>query len=173
MPNQGAPNGVLLEAFRHNAWATKQLLTSCRGLSNEHLTTPATGSYGGILATFNHLILSDAGYLRVPAASLPFWAVNGEESSDLDELLSRVEETAQMWEQSLSEPVDAERVLLVDDGAYEVREGVIFAQALHHANAHREQICTILTALSLEPPDIQAWEYAWATGRIWEANAEG
>ena len=66
--------------------------------------------------------------LRVPAASLPFWAVNGEESSDLDELLSRVEETAQMWEQSLSESVDADRVLLVDNGAHEVREGVILAR---------------------------------------------
>jgi uncharacterized damage-inducible protein DinB len=163
---------VLLEAFRHNAWATKQLLAFCRGLSAEQLTTPASGTYGGILATFNHLILSEAGYIRAPAGSRPAWAVNNEESRDLDELVSRVEETAQIWEQSLSEPVDAERVLLVDNGAYEVREGVILAQALYHGNAHREQICTILTALGLEPPDIQAWEHAWATGRTWEANTD-
>jgi len=33
-----------------------------------------------------------------------------------------------MWEQSLSESVDADRVLLVDNGAHEVREGVILAR---------------------------------------------
>lgn len=172
MPNEGGPpNGVLLEAFRHNAWATKQLLTFCRELSGEQLEIPATGTYGGVLTTLNHLILAEAGYLRAPAGSLPTWAVNRNESRDLGELASRVEELVQIWEQSLSEPVDAERVLVVDDGAYEVRDGVILVQALHHGNAHREQICTILTSLGLEPPDIQAWEYAWATGRIWERKS--
>jgi uncharacterized damage-inducible protein DinB len=53
----------------------------------------------------------------------------------------------------------------------EVRAGVIVAQALHHGNAHREQICAILTSLGIEPPDIQPWECAWATGRIWERTA--
>jgi hypothetical protein len=28
------------------------------------------------------------------------------------------------------------------------------AQALHHGNAHREQICAILTGASMEPPDV-------------------
>ena len=54
-------------------------------------------------------------------------------------------------ERLLSEPVDAERVVVVDDGALEVRAGVIVAQALHHGNAHREQICAILTSLGIEP----------------------
>ena len=74
-------------------------------------------------------------------------------------------------ERLLSEPVDAERVFVVDDGALEVRAGVIVAQALHHGNAHREQICAILTSQGLEPPDIQPWGYARATGRIWERTA--
>jgi uncharacterized damage-inducible protein DinB len=55
-------------------------------------------------------------------------------------------------ERLLSEPVDAERVLVVDDGALEVRAGVIVAQALHHGNSHREQICAGLTSLGVEPP---------------------
>jgi hypothetical protein len=38
-------------------------------------------------------------------------------------------------------------------------------------NAHREQICAILTSLGIEAPDIQPGEYAWATGRIWERTA--
>jgi hypothetical protein len=39
---------------------------------------------------------------------------------------------------------------------------------LQRARGHREQVCAILTGFGIEPPDIQAWEYAWATGRIWD-----
>jgi len=164
-------NEALLEAFRHNAWATKQLLAFCRGLSEEQLTSSGTGTFGGILATFNHLVLSDARYLLRLAGSAPAW-VDRDESADLDQLKARVEETEQLWEQLLSKPVDAERVIIVDQGANQVRAGVFVAQALHHGNAHREQICAILTGLGIQPPDVQAWEYAWATGRLWERTAD-
>jgi hypothetical protein len=43
----------------------------------------------------------------------------------------------QPWERLLAEPVDPERVVVVDDGALEVRAGMIVAQALHHGNATR------------------------------------
>jgi hypothetical protein len=45
--------------------------------------------------------------------------------ADLDELATRAEETGQLCERLLSEPVD--------DGALKVRAGVIVAQALQHA----------------------------------------
>jgi len=165
-------NEALLEAFRHNGWATRQLLAACRGLSEEQLTSPSTGTFGGILATFNHIVRSDGRYLRRMAGSAPSW-VDSDESADLDQLDARVEEAQQLWEQLLSEPVDAERVILVGEGASGVRAGVIVAQALHHGNAHREQICAILTGLGIEPPDVQAWGYALATGRLWERDAAG
>jgi hypothetical protein len=31
---------------------------------------------------------------------------------------------------------------------------VLVVQALHHGNAHREQISSILTGFGIEPPDI-------------------
>ena len=163
-------NGALLEAFRHNSWATRQLLASCRDLSEEQLVASATGTYGSIRATFSHLVLSDGRYLRRLAGAAPAW-VDRPEDAVLDELAAWAEEVGQLWERLLSEPVDPERVVVVDDGALEVRAGIIVAQALHHGNAHREQICAILTSQGIEPPDIQPWEYAWATGRIWERTA--
>jgi uncharacterized damage-inducible protein DinB len=166
--------GALLEAFRHHAWATKQLLEFCRDLSMEQLTAPGVGTYGGILETFNHMVLSDARYLRRLAGTGPSW-VDSEggsdpgdvdpESVEIDELRSRVQETEKLWEELLSEPLDAERVIILDQGAYQAHAGVLVAQALHHGNAHREQICAILTGAGLQPPDIQAWAYADATGR--------
>jgi len=101
-------NGALLEAFRHNAWATKQLLESCRDLSAEQLTAPGIGTYGGILETFNHIVLLDARYPRRLAGSGPPWVDSAggsdpgdvdPESVDIDQLHSRVEETEKLWEE--------------------------------------------------------------------------
>ena len=58
---------LLLEAFRHNAWATKRLLEFCRELAPAQLNATATGTFGTITSTLNHLIYADAGYL--PRAS--------------------------------------------------------------------------------------------------------
>jgi len=165
-------NEALLEAFRHNSWATRRLLESCKALSEEQLSAATTGTFGGILATFNHFVLADGRYVLQLAGSAPAWAVNREANADLDRLEERANETAGLWERFLSEPVDAERVIVVDEGTREVRAGIFVAQALHHGNAHREQICAIMTGLGMEPPDVQAWEYAWATGRIWDRTTD-
>ena len=160
---------ALLEAFRHNTWATRELLAFCRDLSAEQLASAGTGAYGDVLATFDHIVRWDAIYARRLAGGEA--DQGSHESLDLDQLAARVEETGRLWEQLLSGPIDAERVIVVDRGANEVRAGIFVAQALHHGNAHREQICATLTGLGIEPPDIQAWEYAWATGRLWERAA--
>lgn len=164
-------NGILLEAFRHDGWATRQLLAFSRGLSEEQLTSPSTGTFGGILATFNHLVLANGGDQRRLAGSGPAW-VGLDESVDLDELEARALETQRRWERFLTEPVDSERLFILDDGAYEARAGVIVTQALHHGNVHREQICAILTSFGMQPPDVQAWPYAEATGRARERTAD-
>ena len=100
-------NGALLEAFRHNSWATRQLLAFCRDLSEEQLAASATGTYGSIRATFNHLVLSDGRYLRRLAGGAPAW-VDRPDDGGHDELAAWAEEAGQLWERLLAEPVDAE-----------------------------------------------------------------
>jgi uncharacterized damage-inducible protein DinB len=94
----------------------------------------------------------------------PDWVENGEDTADLDELERRAEENAEVWERFLSQPLEATKRIILDQGAYEAEQSVLVVQALHHGNAHREQICAVLTSLGVEPPDIQAWAYAEATG---------
>lgn len=158
-------NEVLHDAFRHNRWATRRLIEACRSLSAQQLNTPAAATYGSILDTFNHMVGADARYLWRLTGQAPDWAIERAASDDLSQLDARAAETAEAWEQFLAGPIDAERLIVVDEGKYEVHAGVLIAQALHHGNAHREQICAILTGYGLEPPDVQAWEYADATGR--------
>jgi hypothetical protein len=77
----GSVNGALLEAFRHNSWATRQLLAVCRDLSEDRLAASATGTYGSIRATFNHLVLSDGRYLRRLAGGAPAWVDRPEDAN--------------------------------------------------------------------------------------------
>jgi uncharacterized damage-inducible protein DinB len=81
------------------------------------------------------------------------------------------DEAGLLWEEFLAEPIEVERVLIVDDNTRGTRVGIFIAQALNHANHHREQVSAILTGFGIEPPYIQAWEYAWETERIWDLPA--
>jgi len=162
---------LLREAFRHNAWATRRLIAFCRDLTTEQLASTAPGTYGSILETLNHVIASDAGYLPRAKVNRPAWAGDDGDIKGLDELEARVDETARLWEVYMADPLDAGQVLLLDEGAYEAQASVPIVQALHHGNVHREQVCAILTSLGIEPPDLQAWAYAEATGRARELRA--
>jgi hypothetical protein len=108
---------ILLEAFRHHAWANKQLLAACRGLPDEQLRLPGTaaGTDRGILAILNHIVRSDRGYVS-RRGERPDWVEHEEDTADLDELERRAEENAQVWEQFLAQPLDATKLILLDKG---------------------------------------------------------
>ncbi|MEV0613689.1 DinB family protein [Nonomuraea sp. NPDC050404] len=164
-------NEILLDSIRHNNWATKRLIEFCQdqNLSAEQLDVRGVGTFGGILSTLHHIVTCDGSYVRRLADTDLAWVDRGEDT-DLRELHVWASEAEQVWEELLAKPIDVERVIVVDDGAREVHAGIFIAQAVNHANHHREQVCAILTGLGIQPPDIQAWEYAWATGRIWDRD---
>ena len=107
-------NEILSEAFRYSAWATKTLIAASRGLSIEQLKQSARG-FGSILATLNHVVRWDADYVTTLTGVRPAWATEGNETDDLDQIVARVDETARLWERFLAEPVEAERLLLLDE----------------------------------------------------------
>lgn len=120
-------NEILLDAFRHTAWAMKTLIAACESVSAEELGRPALG-FGSILATLNHLVLSDAGYLASLGGGRPPWL--DREANDLRELRARAEETGDRWQQFLQDPTDGERLVTFDKGAYETHAVVVLVQAL-------------------------------------------
>ncbi len=107
-------NGALLEAFRHNSWATRQLLAFCRDLSEEQLAASATGTYGSIRATFNHLVLSDGRYLRRLAGGAPAWVDRP------DDVLGQAREVAEQ----IRREVEQERAAVVQE-TDQVRESAM------------------------------------------------
>ena len=157
-------NEILLDAFRHSAWAKQRLIAACASLSADEMERPAPGSVGSIRTTLNHLVIADARYIaRLDGGPTPW--LDEEAVNDLHELQKLSEETAERWQRFLSKPVDGERIVTLDDGAYETHASVVIVQALHHVSIHGEQVCASLTALGIEPPDVQPWALADDTGR--------
>jgi uncharacterized damage-inducible protein DinB len=165
-------NEILIEAFQQKLWATKVLIAACQARSVDELTRPAPG-FGSILATLNHMVSTDAGYVASLGAGRPAWARAGGETNNLGELAARAEENAGRWEQLLRQPIDGERLAFLDNGAYETHAAVVVMQALHHVSIHGEQVCAALSALGVEAPDLQPWAYADETGRSRWLRPEG
>jgi uncharacterized damage-inducible protein DinB len=70
------------------------------------------------------------------------------------------------WEVFLASDVDSERPLPPDEGTNTIPAGIVISVVLYHGSEHRGQVCTILSALGHEPPDLTPWAYAFASGRI-------
>src|SRR4051794_25677432 len=132
-------NDGLLDAFRHNAWATHRLLEFCRDLTPAQLAATVTGVYGSPVATLEHLIASEASYCFRLSDQRPDWAAQTAQQPSVDELIKRATDMASRWEAFLSEPFDAERILVYrwkDGELMDVPAGIVLAQALHHGNEH-------------------------------------
>ena len=55
-----------------------------------------------------------------------------------------------------------------DGSGIDASRGLRLAQVLHHGTDHRSQVCTALTHLRIDPPDIDLWAFGIETGRITE-----
>ena len=164
-----AVNEALLDPFRHNAWATRELLALCRPLSDEQLEATTPGTYGDIRATFHHVIESEAYYLGLLSGSRPDWYREDDEElpPPMEELERRAADVEERWERFLAgSPVDPERPIVYEDWASDA--GVIIAQVLNHGSEHRAQVYTVLTTLGVEPPELDGWSYGEAHGRYRE-----
>ncbi len=156
--------GPLRDMFRHNSWATKELLSTCQVLTPDQLNTSVTGSFGNILETFNHLIICEARYQQFVSGACPEWGPEAPESSDFDELFARANDLEHYWEDLFERGIDTEQVLWLEQGSFRTYAGLVLAQVIHHGTLHREQISAILTHLGVDIPNLQPWGYGYASG---------
>ena len=160
----------LQDAFDHHVWATLRILDACDALSAEQLQTTVPGTYGSILDTLRHTVGADTGYLWVLTDGRRSQV--DEDSMDLPAMRAAMGDNGPMWDDLLAQDQDMSRMVVRhrDDGSSSHAPlGVRLAQAIHHGTDHRSQICTALTALGVEPPEIDVWAYAWEDGRVFES----
>jgi len=160
----------LQDPLRHNTWATKELLTFCGDLPPDQLQATATGTYGTILSTLQHIIGAESRYRYRLSGMKPGWPREPEETADVGELSRMAAELGGFWEELATGPFDPDRTIDAaerDTGRkFEVKAGILVAQVLNHGNEHRAQIYTILTTVGVQPPDLDGWMYGDATGRF-------
>ena len=160
---------MLEDAFAHHVWATLRVVDVCLELSQEQMDTAVPGTYGSIHETVRHLVGSDASYLFVTSGERT--PRIDEDQMDLSELRAVMEGHGAAWSQVLAGELDPDEVLVRrrDDGSEtHAPMGIRLAQALHHGTDHRSQICTALTTLGVQPPDIDVWDYGFQDGRVIE-----
>jgi uncharacterized damage-inducible protein DinB len=162
---------VLSDAFDHHVWATVRVLDVCTSLTEEEVATAVPGTYGSILDTLRHLVGSDSWYLFV---------ISGERTPRIDEdtmsqpeLRSAVLQDGTAWSALLQAGFDPQAVVIVHrpEGVdSHAPLGIRYAQVLHHGTDHRSQICTALTALGIEPPLIDVWDFGEVDGRVFDTD---
>jgi uncharacterized damage-inducible protein DinB len=163
---------LLKDAFGHHVWATLRVLDACAGLTPEQLATAVPGTYGSILETMRHTVGADRSYLWVlTEGALP---EVDEASMDLRALHDVMAANGPAWAAYLAGDLDPEGFVVRrrDDGTESGAPLTIrLAQVIHHGTDHRSQVCTALTSLGIEPPAIDAWDFAWKDGRLTETQA--
>lgn len=168
---------LLHDAFGHHIWASLRLIDACLELTPEQLETTVPGTYGSILDTIRHFVTSDRGYLALfNGGETPAISEEAEPTMDLRHLREVIVTDAPAWDALLDSQPDPEADVVRhrDDGtASHAPVGIRLAQVVHHGTDHRSQVCTALTSLGIEPPEIDAWDYGRSEDRVFVTDATG
>lgn len=161
---------ILVKLFEHNNWANWRIIQACSALSNEQLDAePQSVTKGSIRLTLTHLVSSQHGYLSL--LTLPV------------ESRQRISPTFAEFQQAVT--VSGKGLLALARGeadhpmttqlqttdGYFVEPWVVMLQAINHATEHREQICSMLSALGVTPPDLDGWAFGEDTGALIPTSA--
>jgi uncharacterized damage-inducible protein DinB len=161
----------LSEAFQHHTWATEQLIRHLRGLPADALSATTTGVYGEVLATLSHLLDADGRYLSYLEGTPPPPKSGPDPTKSLDQLADQLRDQAVRWRILLARigEVDVTIPARRDRPELPHATNLLVAQALHHGDDHRTQICTVLSANGYEAPDLDVWSY-WMARRAESAT---
>jgi uncharacterized damage-inducible protein DinB len=157
---------ILVRIFEHNNWANLQIIRACSALSDEQLDAePQSATKGSIRQTLFHFVSSQHGYLSL--LTLPVEARRKVSPATFAEL----EESARASGDGLlalarGEPGKSLETQLQTTDGYLVEPWVVMLQVINHATEHREQIKSMLTALGVTPPDIDGWDFGFATNAL-------
>lgn len=156
---------VLPTALAHHAWANLRLLDVCAGLSDQQLAATVDGTMGSVIDTLRHVVGGDAAYLELLTDD-----VEPVDESTMDVAMLR--EVAARHARRLATVAAADRdpAEIVTrhnpEGDSSAPLAVRLAQIAHHGSEHRSQVCTILTQLGVEPPELDVWAWAEEQGLL-------
>jgi uncharacterized damage-inducible protein DinB len=156
---------ALLLLLRHKTWATLRLIEYCQTLSDDQLSLTIPGTYGTILDTLRHFVAADEDYYTVLTGKEPaaWFLADTWDDVTLDDFVVTTRQRGPGWE-AVADDADVQGRPAVFPDGIGWPGSVLIAQALHHSDDHRTQICSILGAHDLEVPRLDVWAYARSAG---------
>ncbi len=151
---------TILRLIEHNNWANLQIYDACSRLTENQLDyQPQSAVRGTIRETLQHVALSQEDYATMLTQSThPPERTHEPTLTELRSILKMSGDVLIAFVQNASEELLQAQNPLSD--GYKVNNWAFIVQTINHATEHREQIKHILTALGIEPPRIDGWEFA-------------
>ena len=154
----------LVKLFEHNNWANQKIIETCYALRDEQLDAePHSVTKGNIRETLSHLVTSQRGYLALLTLPVEERPLSSLEFPELQEAARMSGEGLLALAKGEQKPFESR--LKTRDGFY-TEPWVVMLQVINHATEHREQIKSMLSALSVTPPDIDGWDYGEASNSL-------
>ncbi len=149
---------ILAILFEHNNWANQKILDACASLSDEQLDAPPqSATEGSIRSTLLHIVSAQYSYLRL--LTLPLEQRRERVTVEFAEIEKSMKDSGERLLELARDvsKLPAARIQTRDD--YMVEPWVLMTQIINHATEHREQVKSMLTALGVEAPSIDGWDY--------------
>lgn len=154
----------LEKLFEHNNWANQAIIQACSTLSDEQLDAePQSVTKGSIRSTLLHLVTAQRGYLALLTFPVETRLQALTPITDLVESARTSGEGLLALARGDREPYDSR--LTTADGFY-VEPWVVMLQVINHAHEHREQICSMISALGITPPNLDGWSHGEASNAL-------
>ena len=160
--------------FRRNAWATEHLLDFCVGKPGV-AAAAETDVYGSIEMLFNHIVSSEAGYLRLVTGKFPKNRVLLNEPRWLGDLRQPAQSLLDHWLGTLQTERDPEVVLPFQrgDDPELMPDWLPLVQTVHHGDDHRTQVATLLSRQGIEAPDLDGWSFGKSAPQLGDEKPRG
>ena len=143
--------------LEYDSWANQGLLDFLAAAPPGTLDLTASGVYGDIRTTFEHLLTSEMGYQN-RLAGLPRYDLEGRpERPELTDLRALADESAARLEALTAALPEPEAMLMTGSGRRAA--ATILTQLVMHGTEHRAHIGTILGSNGIEPPDLDSWAH--------------
>jgi uncharacterized damage-inducible protein DinB len=139
--------------IEYDAWANAEVLAFL-GRHPALCDATTAGVFGTALETMNHLVTAEASYVNRLAGGPPFADLPDMPLDELDAYSRQVSLRAAAVVLALPPP---ERLLQRTHGRFAAE--TVFGQLILHGIEHRTQVCTIIGAAGLEPPDLTSWRF--------------
>ena len=159
-------NKGLVEMFRYNAWANRELFEACRSLTEEQLDLQIPGISGSVRELLPHIAGGQQTFVLRTKGRQHEGELDRQSDwpgietviqiaiSTSDELIAIAEQLAG----------DEEVELSYLGKTYRYPKRFFLVHAMEHSTEHRTEVKVALAHIGIETPDLDGWLYAESAG---------